>query len=138
LAIARPFTISFPDGRTAAVVQVDREDQLTGSLRALGLDGAGPTIVLVGGAGGLAEADHLRGFFTDALIPIASEVVDFCGRRLEEGMVELLRAIGTEQVKEVRRSTGKVVPTVQFCVHCGARVSVGNRFCIRCGARVEG
>jgi hypothetical protein len=66
------------------------------------------------------------------------QFVDFCGKRLEEGMVELLKAIGTEEVKEVRRSTGQIVSTMQFCVHCGARVPVGNSFCIRCGSRVDG
>jgi hypothetical protein len=105
LAIARPFTISFPNGRRAAAVQVDREDQLTGSLQALGLNGAGPTIVLVGGAGGLTEADRLSGFFTDALIPIASEV----GAYVVDGGTEagVMRLVG-----EGRARAGATFPLI--------------------------
>jgi hypothetical protein len=107
LANARPFTISFPNGRTAAAVQVDSQDELGGSLRALGLEHERPAIVLIGGAGGLAEADgrRVRGFFNDALIPIASEV----GASVVDGGTEagVMRLMG-----EGRARAGATFPLI--------------------------
>ncbi len=65
------------------------------------------------------------------------QFVDFIAKSFDAALDDLVRAIGVEEVNEKRRSTGQIVPTAQFCIHCGARVEVGNSFCIRCGARVE-
>lgn len=66
------------------------------------------------------------------------QFVDFCGQAFDAALEELVRAIGVEKANEVRRSSGKRAPALQFCIHCGARIPAGNRFCIRCGARIEG
>ena len=65
------------------------------------------------------------------------QFVDFTGKPFDQALADLVRAIGVEEVNDVRRSSGQTVPTAQFCIHCGARIAAGNGFCIRCGARVE-
>ncbi len=73
---AEPFTVTFTGARTARVVRVTRDDELVRALHALGLSDARPTVALVGGAGGLAAADHegVRTFFAEVLIPLADEL----------------------------------------------------------------
>jgi hypothetical protein len=65
------------------------------------------------------------------------QFVDFCGNTFDDALEELVRAIGAEKANEVRRSSGGQPPQLQFCIHCGARIPVGNLFCIRCGVRIE-
>ncbi len=73
---AAPFTVTFTGARGARVVRVERDDDLVPALQALGLGDARPTVALVGGAGGLADAhrDGVRAFLVEALIPLADEL----------------------------------------------------------------
>lgn len=65
------FPIEFADGRSATAVRVTTLAELPGALGALGLMPPRPTVVVVGGAGGLEEADldRLRSLFTEAIVP---------------------------------------------------------------------
>ncbi len=67
------FEITFPNGLTARAVRVHRSAELPVALRELGLRRSNPTLVLVGGAGGLgdAELDRLRPLFVEVLAPLA-------------------------------------------------------------------
>ena len=70
--MTEPFPIAFTDGASATAVRVSTPGQLPGALGALGLIPPRPTIVVVGGAGGLEEADldRLRLLFADAIVPV--------------------------------------------------------------------
>jgi SLOG in TRPM, prokaryote len=66
-------TVRFGNGQTATAVRVAGSDELTGALKQLDLGGSYPTLVLVGGAGGMGSADleRLRPVFEEALVPVA-------------------------------------------------------------------
>jgi hypothetical protein len=70
--MANVFSLTFTNGRTACAVEVDRSVDLSDALCRLGLSKPTPTLVLVGGAGGLgdAEMDRLRPLFVEALVPL--------------------------------------------------------------------
>jgi hypothetical protein len=69
----KPFKVAFPNGSKARAVRVRRPDGLPVALRELGLSGRRPVLVLVGGAGGLSEADtsRLLPLFAGVLAPLA-------------------------------------------------------------------
>jgi hypothetical protein len=71
--MSTPFRIGFECGRTAVGVQVDRPSDIPIALAALGLNGPGRVVVLVGGAGGLDadDLDNLGPLFEQALVPVA-------------------------------------------------------------------
>jgi hypothetical protein len=51
-------------------VRVADMSELPGALRRLGLGAPRPVVALVGGASGLVDSGHLRGLFTDELVPV--------------------------------------------------------------------
>ena len=67
-----PLRFNFPDGAVASAVEVTNSDELPRALAALGLTPPRPTVVVVGGAGGLDEdgMGRLRPIFTSVLVPI--------------------------------------------------------------------
>lgn len=67
-----PLRFDFPDGATASAVEVTDSDELPRALATLGLTPPRPTVVIVGGAGGLDEVGmgRLRPIFTSVLVPI--------------------------------------------------------------------
>jgi SLOG in TRPM, prokaryote len=69
----KPFEVAFPNGAKARAVRVRRSEELPAALLELGLGGPRPVLVLVGGAGGLndADEDRLRPLFTGTLAPLA-------------------------------------------------------------------
>lgn len=73
--MTEPFPIEFAANRTATAVRVATTDELPGALGALRLIPPFPTIVVVGGAGGLREGDfeRLRSLFADAIVPVIRE-----------------------------------------------------------------
>ena len=68
----RTFTVNFPNGRTASAAKVQNHSELIAAITEMELDRPRPTIMLVGGAGGLQPEDlrRLRPIFTDALVPL--------------------------------------------------------------------
>ena len=74
-----PFAVQFGGARTAVATTVRESADLATSLSAIGLDGPGPVLVVVGGAGGMS-ADHmeqLRPVFRDALAVVAQRLHAF-------------------------------------------------------------
>ena len=69
----KPFKVVFPSGSQARAIRVRRPEELPVALRELGLSGRPPVLVLVGGAGGLSEADtsRLLPLFAGMLAPLA-------------------------------------------------------------------
>lgn len=67
--------LAFPHDKTAAAVRLDHSDDLDAALKQIGLAPARRVLVLVGGAGKLAEADfqRLKPFFEDVLVPLATD-----------------------------------------------------------------
>lgn len=66
-----PLQIDFPDGGCAHAVEVADVDELPSALGVLGLRPPQPTVVVVGGAGGLDEddLDRLRPVFSSGIVP---------------------------------------------------------------------
>lgn len=66
---------AFSQGRTATAVSLDHSDDLAAALEQIGLTPPRRVLVLIGGAGKLAEADfqRLQPFFEDVLVPLAAE-----------------------------------------------------------------
>jgi hypothetical protein len=66
-----PRQIDFPGGESAAAVEVTDVAELPSALSGLGLQPPRPTVVVVGGAGGLDEADidRLRPVFATGIVP---------------------------------------------------------------------
>lgn len=69
------FAVEFPGRPAAKAVRVDAEDELPGAVAGLGLR-ARPTLVLVGGAGGLTgrDSDALRPLFVETVAPLVGEL----------------------------------------------------------------
>src|SRR5215211_857987 len=65
--------VTFSNGLTACAAKVHRLAELSAALRELGLHRSKPALVLVGGAGGLsdAESDRLGPLFVEVLAPLA-------------------------------------------------------------------
>ena len=60
-----PLQIDFPGGGSAAAMEVTDVDDLASAISTLGLRPPQPTVVVVGGAGGLDEADAEHGAADD-------------------------------------------------------------------------
>ncbi len=71
--MGKPFNVMFPTGFTARVVRVQSKTELPDAFRELGIQPQRPTLVLIGGAGGLGEPEliRLRPLFTGSLAPLA-------------------------------------------------------------------
>lgn len=72
----RPFQITFANGATAQGISLSTHLEMSTGLNALGLFTARPTLVIVGGASGLAADDleKLRSLFQEVLCPLADEL----------------------------------------------------------------
>jgi SLOG in TRPM, prokaryote len=68
----KPFTYTFPNGRTAQAIQVQYMQELPSALHALGIQYPRPTMVLIGGASGISDDEmaHLHRLFQEALAPL--------------------------------------------------------------------
>ena len=68
----KPFTYTFPNGRTAQAIQVHHMQELPSALHALGIQYPSPTLVLIGGASGISDDEmaHLHRLFQEALAPL--------------------------------------------------------------------
>ena len=66
-----PLQIDFPDGGAAVALEVTDVEDLPSAVGVLGLQPPRPTVVVVGGAGGLDEADidRLRPIFFSGIVP---------------------------------------------------------------------
>lgn len=71
-----PFQLKFANEQIAKVIEVDQSTQLSHALHTIGLQVARPTLVLVGGASGINEADMIRleHLFVEAIAPLAQEL----------------------------------------------------------------
>ena len=71
-----PFRVTFGTGLTARAVRVHRSRELLPALSAVGLRYPRPTLVLVGGAAELSDADmsRLRPLFVETMAPLAEKV----------------------------------------------------------------
>jgi len=69
--VTGPVQIDFPDGSSAVAVEVTDVEDLPSAVGILGLQPPRPTVVVVGGAGGLDEADidRLRPIFGSGIVP---------------------------------------------------------------------
>src|SRR5712692_7321254 len=103
----KPTTLTFANGLTAPVLRVHRAEELGVSLRELGFHSPRPTLVLVGGAGGLNDADltRLRPLFVQALAPLANAL----GASVVDGGTDagVIRLMG-----QARAETGATFPLV--------------------------
>jgi hypothetical protein len=72
----KPFTLTFPGGEVASRIRVGHPSELPVALRKIGLERQCPSLVLVGGAQGLAMADmaRLRSLFVEVLAPMAERL----------------------------------------------------------------
>jgi hypothetical protein len=71
MGIVSTLLIDFPDGGCASAVEVSNFDELPSALGILGLHAPQPTVVVVGGAGGLDEdeIERLRPVFSAGIVP---------------------------------------------------------------------
>jgi hypothetical protein len=71
-----PFRYTFANKLTAEVIQIHSFSELSEALHKLGLSNKRPTLVLVGGASGISEADmnRLQRLFVEEIAPIAQEL----------------------------------------------------------------
>lgn len=69
------FQLVFPDSRVATAARVASPAELPAALGALGLARPRPSLVVVGGAGGLGESDldRMRPLFAAAIVPVLWE-----------------------------------------------------------------
>jgi hypothetical protein len=106
------FGVEFANGLRARAIHVDREGDLREAVRALGIAGPSPVLVLVGGADdmGDAELNDLRPLFAKVLAP----VVDGLGGIVLDGGTDtgVMRLIG-----RARAETGATFPLVGVVVH---------------------
>jgi hypothetical protein len=90
--------LAFPEGPEACAVRVHTAEELPGALRALGLDGPRPAIVLIGGAGGLGDEGRarVRPLFAEGLAPLARDL----GARVVDGGTDagVMRLMGEARV----------------------------------------
>lgn len=72
----KPCRYTFANELTAQVIQVHYDVELPAALHKIGLYRKQPTLVLVGGASGISEADiiRLQRLFVEAIAPIAQEL----------------------------------------------------------------
>ncbi|WP_254721890.1 hypothetical protein [Kovacikia minuta] len=72
----QPTDITFPNGNRACSILIDPSEDLSETLQQIGLQASFPVLVLVGGAGSMAEENliHLQKLFKDGLAPLAEEL----------------------------------------------------------------
>jgi hypothetical protein len=72
----KPFRFTFVNQLTADVIEAHHFAELPRAMRSLGLHKTRPTLVLVGGASGISEADinRLEQLFVEEIAPIAQEL----------------------------------------------------------------
>ncbi|HEY9667534.1 MAG TPA: hypothetical protein V6C91_12065 [Coleofasciculaceae cyanobacterium] len=72
----QPFSLTFSNAQTAAVVRVCYPEDLSEKLNQIGLEGGRPVLVVVGGASQIGEAEYLRikQLFIGILAPIAEKL----------------------------------------------------------------
>jgi hypothetical protein len=70
------FKINFSNGNSAKAIRISKSTQLTNAIKKLEIPFGQPTIVLVGGAGGLnnEELKRLQFLFLDILAPLAENI----------------------------------------------------------------
>jgi hypothetical protein len=73
------FQLTFANGRTAQAIHLQRDADLPDVLNQLGLQGPGPVLVVVGGAGKLSDGDRRRvqALFVKVLAPLAKDMKTF-------------------------------------------------------------
>jgi hypothetical protein len=71
-----PLEITFENGATAKALSISKKSELLNALEELGLKTSRPTLVIVGGASGLAADDleKLRSLFEEVLCPFADSL----------------------------------------------------------------
>lgn len=103
----KPFRLTFSNGLTAQVVQVDPSVELSDTLREMGLQGPRPTLVLVGGASKMSSDNlvRLRSLFIGVLAPLAETLSAF----VVDGGTDagVMRLMG-----QARAETGATFPLV--------------------------
>jgi hypothetical protein len=126
--LQKPLHLTFPNGRRATAVKVQHPEDLPEALRGVGLQPR-PTLVLVGGAGGLSATDlaRLRPLFAEALVPLMqtlggavvdggtdSGVMQLMGRARAEAAAEFplvgVAAIGTVALPDAPGSGPEAAP----------------------------
>src|SRR5437762_13329531 len=102
---AWPAAVRLAGGATA--VRVEAQEDLGRALAALGLSGSRPVIVVVGGAGALADEDlaRLQPLLAEALLPVAGRL----GAAVVDGGTRsgVMRALGESHAR-----AGASVPLV--------------------------
>jgi hypothetical protein len=92
-SVTEAFAVEFPGRPVAKAVRVDAEDELPSAIEALGLSPR-PTLVLVGGAGGLSGDDShaLRSLFVETVAPLVGEL----GAQVVDGATDagVMRLLG--------------------------------------------
>jgi hypothetical protein len=89
----KPFKINFSSGISAQAIHINDENQISDALNKLGLRLGHPTIVLVGGAGGLSDEDlkNLSPIFWEVLAPIAETLkVNILDGGTDAGVMRLM------------------------------------------------
>ena len=93
------FTVALEQGAVRRAVRVDDAAALSGAIDALGVPRPKPVIVLIGGAGKLAETDATTAaaVIEDAVVPVAIE----CGAVVVDGGTDsgIMRFAGRAQAK---------------------------------------
>lgn len=112
-----PFQVTFANEAAATGVALCETSEIAAALQILGLTTAHPTLVIVGGASGLGEADmeKLRSLFQDVLCPFA-HTFNFA---IVDGGTDagVMRLIG-----QARAASGYGFPLVGVVVQCKAIV----------------
>jgi SLOG in TRPM, prokaryote len=92
-SVPETFAVEFPGRSVAMAVRVDAEDELPDAVAALGLRPR-PTLVLVGGAGGLSgdDSDALKSLFVETVAPLVGEL----GAQVVDGATDagVMRLLG--------------------------------------------
>ncbi len=107
----KPFKIAFSNELAASAIRVQDSADLSVALREVGLDRPRPTLVLVGGAGGMSDTDlaRLRPLFVKTLAPLAEALGAFV---VDGGTdVGVMRLMG-----QARAETGATFPLVGVAV----------------------
>lgn len=102
-----PLRLDFPGGLTARAMEVSDADEIASAIAALGLQSPLPTMVLVGGAGGLDESDieRLRPIFVAGIVPVLER---FGAVAVDGGTLSgVMRILG-----ETRSALGATFPLV--------------------------
>lgn len=107
MSMEKPFRLTFSNGLRADAIRVNNSSELPSALRELGIRYPRPALVLVGGAGGMSEADltKLRSLFVESLVP----VIQTLGAAVVDGGTDagVMRLMG-----EARAVTSAMFPLI--------------------------